>query len=835
MNKRAIARTTIVLALIVVIFAAGLIYYATLPAPKVPVATITGKVTDAKTGGPVAGAAVTADGYGTTTGSDGAYSLSVKLGKYTVKVVTTGYEAKTASVDAAEEKTYAVNVPITPLPPPPPGPATVTGKVTDAKTGAAVAGATVTLDGLKYITGPDGTYSFSVKVGKYTVTVSMTGYETKTASVDASAEKTYTVNVSIPPIPPPPPVAPDFVKTNTYVYEGTPVFQWLDPHVSYYMFDYWVLQQCVEQLVWYNGTDPIRCIPWLAESYKPTKPDLTQYEFKLRKGIYFQDGTPLNSTAVWFSMNRVLVIDGTSATGVHGSQAAWIIQQMLDKSLSSCLSGVDQPYDEAWVKKVLDQKFIEIVDDYTFRMNIIHPTTSFEYLLSMAWAAIISPTSTIAGDYEYHKWGKWDGNYTKYFVHMAGVGDTAFNVPEKGWKIGTGPYILESVDPTTYRIVMKAYPKYWGGPPGFAYPIKQKITTIEYLYQPSLATRLLDFKAGKVTRISVAPLDIFSVADRGKWINEAKLVSIIPGATIWGPWMEPVTVWFNYNTNVTDAAGRFKKFQPMADWRFRMAMACAVNMTDMNIYVNNRLGVEALNLIPPGTAPEGSYNPNIKPVYSFNLTKAEELLKDLWNNPMTSATHEMYYYNGTRIPPGVVDNSWGPDNPQTIECYVPAGATHYERVLTTITENLNAIIWRNRPMRGLTFQVVPVPGGQQYTLASMHRIYMYWGGWHADYNHVLNWLGPMYLSTGTYFSWNLWNITRLDQLFNEAVEADARGDMKRLLEINNEANKLANEMILYLYLWHPMIYFVESSWLKDLYYNLAIAYEYVASMSYEAP
>jgi len=123
MKKKAIARTTIVLALIVVILAAALIYYATIPPPAPP--------------------------------------------------------------------------------PPPPGPATITGKVTDAKTGAPVAGATVTLDGLKYITGPDGTYSFSVKVGKYTVTVSMTGYETKTASVDASEEKTYTVNVSIPPPPPP--------------------------------------------------------------------------------------------------------------------------------------------------------------------------------------------------------------------------------------------------------------------------------------------------------------------------------------------------------------------------------------------------------------------------------------------------------------------------------------------------------------------------------------------------------------------------------------------------------------------------------------------------------
>jgi len=121
MSKKAIAKTTAILILVIVILAAGLLYYATLPPP-----------------------------------------------------------------------------------PPPPGPATITGKVTDAKTGAPIAGATVNLDGLTYITGPDGTYSFSVKVGSYTITVSMTGkYEAKTASVSAKEEKKYTVDVTLTPIPPP--------------------------------------------------------------------------------------------------------------------------------------------------------------------------------------------------------------------------------------------------------------------------------------------------------------------------------------------------------------------------------------------------------------------------------------------------------------------------------------------------------------------------------------------------------------------------------------------------------------------------------------------------------
>jgi len=87
------------------------------------------------------------------------------------------------------------------LPPPPPGPATITGKVTDAKTGTAVPGATVKMDGLTYTTGSDGTYTFTAKVGDYTITVSLPGsYEAKTGSVSAKEPRTYTVNFALTPI-----------------------------------------------------------------------------------------------------------------------------------------------------------------------------------------------------------------------------------------------------------------------------------------------------------------------------------------------------------------------------------------------------------------------------------------------------------------------------------------------------------------------------------------------------------------------------------------------------------------------------------------------------------
>jgi len=727
-------------------------------------------------------------------------------------------------------------------PPPQPPPAEVaiiTGVVKDAKTNQTVAGATVSCGNYRATSGPDGVYYLAVPVGTYTLTVTVSGYQTYTTSLQATEAKTYTVNVFITPSPLP---TPAFVTQNKLVYESGATYEWLDPHVSYYQYDYWILWHTVETLVWYNKSSPVDIIPWLAESI--TEINSTTYEFKLRQGITFQDGTPFNATAVWFSFNRLFIMDGTSATGVHGSQAAWILQQLVDPDgeLFTAM-GAEPTYDEEWVKKVLDLNFVEIVDNYRIRLHLKVPTTQLMAILAGPWAAIISPTETVKKDYEYHKWNftaeqQPTYNYTKYFIHMAGLGDTYFNVPEQGWKFGTGPYYVESVDPTTYRIVLKAYANYWGGPNGMNLPPqgKQRIQTIEFIYQPSFTTRLLDLMQGQATAIAVAEADIYQVVDKDLWLNQGILKSIIPGVNAYGPIPTLNTWWLNFITNVTNPDGSYRDWQPFADWRFRMAVACSINMTYVNIYVNNKLSQLAFNIIPPGTVPEGSYNPNIKPKFYFNLTLVEELLRDAYNNPLKSETHEMYFYNGTRIPPGVVDNTFSVDKPRVIEFYVQSGATTFIQILTTMTENLNSIARSITGSRSaLQFRVVIVPGGQQYTLASTHQIDAYMGGWIADYNHVLNWLMPMYYSRGTYPSWNQWNITTLDNLYEEAVQADMEGNVTRLLQIVNQMNTIANDLVMYMVWWHDSEYYIRSAWLQGWYVNPVYGVDIWSTMYYESP
>jgi len=717
--------------------------------------------------------------------------------------------------------------------------AIITGTIRNAATNATVAGATVSAGGYAASSNTNGSYSLAVPVGSYTLTVSVSGYNTYSTSVNATQKQTYTVNAYISKTPLP---TPAFVTANKLVYESGASYEWFDPHVSYYQYDYWILWHSVESLMWYNKSSASDLIPWLASDWALIND--TTYQFSLRHGITFQDGTPFNATAVWFSFNRLLIIDGTSGSGVHGSQAAWMVQQLVDPNgdLFTAM-GADPTYDASWVQSVLNLNFVQIVDPYTVRLNLKTPTSQLLAILSGTWAGIISPSETVRKDYQHKSWNfaaeqQPQYNYTKYFVHMAGNGDTYFNLPASGWTFGTGPYYVESVSSTTYKIVLKAYSNYWGGPNNLNLPPsgKQRIATIEFVYQASFTTRLLDLTQGTATGIAVAAADIFSVVDRDTWINNGVLDSIITGVTVHGIFPTLNTWWLDFDTNVTDPAGTLKSWQPFADWRFRMAVACSVNMTYMNIYVNNRLSVLANNIIPPGTFPAGSYNPNVKPIFSFNLTKATQLLQDAYTHPLNSSSHDMYYYNGTKIPAGLVDNKFGVNNPQVVEFYVQTGATTYIQILTTMAENLNSIA---RAITGsksaLQFRVVIVPGGQQYTLASEHLIDSYMGGWIADYNHVIDWLLPMYYSRGTYPSWNLWNITALDNLYKQAVEADKAGNFTKLAEITNQMNTLANQLVMYMVWWHDTDYEVRSSWLKGWYMNPVYGVDLWSNMYYEQP
>lgn len=141
--------------------------------PRGPVGTLTGVVTDAANGNPLAGATVAITGPSNrslTTGTDGRYSTTLPVGAYTATANKFGYGEGTGSASVTEGATTTLNFSLSIV-----TSGTVSGVVRNAAN-APVANATVEVLGTPIapvVTGADGTYSIpNVPLGSYQVKAS---------------------------------------------------------------------------------------------------------------------------------------------------------------------------------------------------------------------------------------------------------------------------------------------------------------------------------------------------------------------------------------------------------------------------------------------------------------------------------------------------------------------------------------------------------------------------------------------------------------------------------------------------------------------------------------
>lgn len=145
-------------------------------------------------------------------------------------------------------------------------------------------------------------------------------------------------------------------------------------------------------------------VPLLAEDYTVSEDGLT-YTVRIKEGIRFQDGTPLNATAVKFTFEKIL--DPNIVVPQRGYFT------------------------------VIDS--IEVKDEYTVKFRLKYPYAPFLGLLASETAAIISPTT------------------------FQTLGDKVFTEP-KG--LGTGPFEF-SEWVRGERIVLVRNDDYWGPKPFF--------------------------------------------------------------------------------------------------------------------------------------------------------------------------------------------------------------------------------------------------------------------------------------------------------------------------------------------------------------------------------
>ena len=208
----------------------------------------------------------------------------------------------------------------------------------------------------------------------------------------------------------------------------------LDPHVFNTGTNFVLMHQMYETLV--NRSADGKLVPTLATSWKLTS-DPSVWEFKLRSGVKFHDGTPFTAKDVVFSLNR--------AKGPNAQ-------------VKSLLASVES---------------ITAVDDLTVHVktkgpNLIFPNNLTNlFIMSEEWAKKNNATETQDAT------SKTENGATR-----------AVN--------GTGPYTLASREVDS-RTVMKLNPNYWGK--GSA-PLE--VTELVYLPIKSPATRVAALLSGEV-------------------------------------------------------------------------------------------------------------------------------------------------------------------------------------------------------------------------------------------------------------------------------------------------------------------------------------------------
>src|SRR3972149_5658510 len=182
----------------------------------------------------------------------------------------------------------------------------------------------------------------------------------------------------------------------------------LDPAVACDSSSTTAIQNIYETLVAYDGGQVRGVVPRLAESWQVSS-DSRRFVFKLRSGVRFHNGCPLEAAAVVYSLKRVIQMNQGSA---------WILAQ--------CLA----------------EDGLRTVDGLTVEMTLTRPFPGFLYCLANTVASIVEPTTV-----EMHG-GLIRGQENAWLADHA---------------VGTGPFMLGAWKPERELSLLRN-DQYWREP-----------------------------------------------------------------------------------------------------------------------------------------------------------------------------------------------------------------------------------------------------------------------------------------------------------------------------------------------------------------------------------
>jgi phosphatidylinositol-3-phosphatase len=155
--------------------------------------SISGNVTNAVTGAPIAGATVAGPGSATTDPTGNYQFASIAAGTYVLTASASGYQNSSSTVTVSSGANSTQNFALSPA-----TAGSLSGRVTSAVDGRAIAGATVSYSGGTTTTDTSGNYTFAtVSPGTYAVSATKTGWGKVTQNVNVAAGTASTLNFQL--------------------------------------------------------------------------------------------------------------------------------------------------------------------------------------------------------------------------------------------------------------------------------------------------------------------------------------------------------------------------------------------------------------------------------------------------------------------------------------------------------------------------------------------------------------------------------------------------------------------------------------------------------------
>lgn len=351
----------------------------------------------------------------------------------------------------------------------------------------------------------------------------------------------------------------------------------IDPASNYESFGSGINEHAMEGLVNYVGDSATEMQGILATSWNVSADGLT-YDFALREGVTFHDGTPFNAYVMKYSLDRAIIM-------MDDWGPAWMIAYVNGGQdyMNEAFSG-DVNVSEALAYLALGG--VVAVDEYTLQLNLDNAFAPMLTALAYRVGCAVSPNATIT-----NRPSPTNKNAAGFAYSLDEADDVAGMVPLDDWfsdltateietylslspghdmrdsgvvpfsgiytdmkhewmathAVGTGPYELTELTPgAAGQVRFEKNTDWWGtfiaGAPDEI--LVKGVAEVE--------TRVLDLLGGNADHIYVPTSHADEVIDIDAWLNDGEIISV-PGVTVLtGPTFTTNFLGMNFNDSLPD-------------------------------------------------------------------------------------------------------------------------------------------------------------------------------------------------------------------------------------------------------------------------------------------